>query len=396
MTLNVGARGTAKGRLLAINDFHGAPRTTDRVGRAGERRPGRRRRYLATWLERLRAEARVGDEDVLTVGAGDMVGASPLLSAAFHDEPTVELLSELGLDMTAVGDHPRRGRRGAPADCSVAVVIRWTAVRTATASPARPTAISPPTSCIDATGLPILLGIEGPVHPEASRSASSAFPCRTQRRIVNPAGISNVTFLGEVDTANFYAAALRFIGIRSLVLLIHDGGLQNPPPPVPDPSGCANFIGRSPALVAGLRPDRHRRQRPHAPVVHLFRCRTPQARTPCRAGANGTLVTSIGFTLDRRTRTFTSMSAENVIVENGVRLPDGTWARDAAGNFLRNPGLVDPEAKVLLRQAYRVAIAPLANRIVGQITADIVNFGGFSGESPMGDVVADAQLDVHT
>ena len=57
--------------------------------------------YLATHL----AQARAGHSNTLTVAAGDIVGASPLLSAAFHDEPTIEAMNALGLDVTAVGNH---------------------------------------------------------------------------------------------------------------------------------------------------------------------------------------------------------------------------------------------------------------------------------------------------
>src|SRR3954451_14491633 len=57
--------------------------------------------YLATHL----ANARRGHRDTATVAAGDIIGASPLLSAAFHDEPTIEAMNALGLDATAVGNH---------------------------------------------------------------------------------------------------------------------------------------------------------------------------------------------------------------------------------------------------------------------------------------------------
>ena len=65
-----------------------------------------------------------------------------------------------------------------------------------------------------------------------------------------------------------------------------------------------------------------------------------------------------------------AIEAENVIVKNGVLLPDGSWERDAGGNFLRNPALVDADTKAIVDK-YRVAIAPIANRIVGQITDSI-------------------------
>jgi 5'-nucleotidase len=80
-----------------------------------------------------------------------------------------------------------------------------------------------------------------------------------------------------------------------------------------------------------------------------------------------------------------------VIVENGVRLPDGTWAKDANGNFIRNPDLVDPAAKAIADK-YRTAVAPIANRVVGRISADIPQAAQPNGESPLGDVIADAQL----
>ena len=57
--------------------------------------------YLATHLR----AAREGQPNTVTVAAGDIVGASPLLSAAFHDEPTIEAMNKVGLEATAVGNH---------------------------------------------------------------------------------------------------------------------------------------------------------------------------------------------------------------------------------------------------------------------------------------------------
>ena len=39
------------------------------------------------------------------VAAGDLIGATPLLSALFHDEPTVEALGAMGLEVSSVGNH---------------------------------------------------------------------------------------------------------------------------------------------------------------------------------------------------------------------------------------------------------------------------------------------------
>jgi 5'-nucleotidase len=105
------------------------------------------------------------------------------------------------------------------------------------------------------TRLPIL----SPVDIKVVQGVPVAFVGMTLRgtpSIVNPAGIRNVEFLDEVRTANSYAELLRWFGIRSMVLLIHEGGAQNVPPPAPqNPDGCASFAGPITDIVAGLRPE---------------------------------------------------------------------------------------------------------------------------------------------
>ena len=57
--------------------------------------------YLATHVRRLSRR----NPNTLVVAAGDLVGASPLLSSLFHDEPTIEAMNRIGLDLSAVGNH---------------------------------------------------------------------------------------------------------------------------------------------------------------------------------------------------------------------------------------------------------------------------------------------------
>jgi 5'-nucleotidase len=211
--------------------------------------------------------------------------------------------------------------------------------------------------------------------------------------IVNPAGITTVDYRDEVVTANFYADVLkRFLGIKAMVLLIHEGGAQSPPPATLDPSSCANFAGAITPIVAGLRPE-------YGVVVsghthRFYSCElvnsANQPTVVTSAGANGTLVTDIDMTLDRRTKRFAAVSAHNQIVENGIKVGN-SWAVDPKGNPLRNPDLVDPQVKAIADK-YRAAVAPIANRVVGRITTDIPRDANPAGESPLGDVIADAQL----
>ena len=182
-------------------------------------------------------------------------------------------------------------------------------------------------------------------------------------------------------------------GVHAIVILLHEGGQQSPPPSPLDPSGCANFTGALPGIVADLDPDIDLVVSGHTHRSYV--CHLPNsAGAPVlatSAATAGVLVTDITATLSRSRDDFTSLSAQNVIVQNGVQNPDGSWQKDAAGNFVRNPALVDPLMKTLLDK-YRTAIAPIANRIVGSITADITRTDNAAGESALGDVIADAQL----
>ena len=88
-------------QILAINDLHGhlepPPGSNGRINavEAGGAE------YLATHLRQAIAR----QPNSIVVAAGDLVGASPLVSSAFHDEPAIEALDAIGLSVTTVGNH---------------------------------------------------------------------------------------------------------------------------------------------------------------------------------------------------------------------------------------------------------------------------------------------------
>ena len=96
---------TVKGQFLSYNDFHGAIDPPAGSGAVVNGVPAGGVEYLATYLKKLRAEAAKEGRETTTVGAGDLIGATPLVSAAFHDEPTIELMNEVGLQVSSVGNH---------------------------------------------------------------------------------------------------------------------------------------------------------------------------------------------------------------------------------------------------------------------------------------------------
>ena len=99
-------RGTVDVRLIGINDLHGnieppsgssgrvilPDGTTVDAGGAA---------FNATHIKNLQKEVK----NSVIVGQGDLIGASPIVSALFHDEPTIEVLNKVGMDATAAGNH---------------------------------------------------------------------------------------------------------------------------------------------------------------------------------------------------------------------------------------------------------------------------------------------------
>ncbi|WP_063746898.1 bifunctional metallophosphatase/5'-nucleotidase [Catenuloplanes japonicus] len=384
---------TVKGSFLSYNDFHGAIDPPTGSGGLVTGVPAGGVEYLATWLKKLRADAKAeGRGRSITVGAGDLIGASPLVSAAFHDEPTIELMDQVGLDISSVGNHEfdegvseliRLNRGGChPVDgCQDGdgfAGARFTYLAANTV--------------YKKTGLPIL----PPVEVRLVDGVPVGFVGMTLEGtpgIVNPAGIKDVNFLDEVETANKWGGLLRAFGVKSLVLLLHEGGQQNSPPATPVLSDCANFSGPVVDIVKGLRPEFGLVVSGH--THRYYTCALPNSNgaqtVVTSAGSNGTLITDIDYSLDKRTGRFAEISARNVIVENGVKNADGTWQTDPAGVPVRNPALVDPAAK-RIADKYRTAVAPIASRVVGSITATITRDVAANQESPLGDVIADAQL----
>jgi 5'-nucleotidase len=363
----------ALGNLLGFNDFHGA--IDKPLGSTGNVNgvPAGGVEYLATHVRQLRAAAEAEGRKSLTVGAGDMIGATPLVSAAFHDEPSIEVLGEaVGLDITSVGNHefdegiaellrmqfggchPTDGCQDG--DGFAGAEFRYLAANVTYKKSGLP--ILPPFDVRFFDGVPV--GFIG-MTLEGTPS------------IVNPAGITSVDFRDEIQVANFWGGLLRLIGIRSLVLLLHEGGQQNPLSS--QPTGCVNFTGPVTQIAAGLRPEFGIIVSGH--THQWYTCELPNRDgapvVVTSAGSNGRLVTNIDFALDKRTRRFASVSAENVIVTN------------------TDPALVDPTAKAIADK-YRTAVAPIANREVGSTTAPITRTATPSQETPLGDLIADAQL----
>ncbi|MES1256629.1 MAG: bifunctional metallophosphatase/5'-nucleotidase [Acidobacteriota bacterium] len=341
-----GDASTVSVQLLAINDFHGALEPpAGAAGRVGAS-PAGGAAYLAAHLKRAVAD----QPHSLVVAAGDLVGASPLISALFHDQPTIESMDAMGLAVASVGNH--EFDKGARALLELQAKARFqylaaNVVRTGTA---------PVETLFPATAVRNVGGVNIGFIGETLAGTA---------RIVSPTGVRELAFLDEANAANAAAAALTARGVHAIVLLVHQGGEQAGGD---DPNGCANLRGGIVPVLGRLSPDIKVVISGH---THRFYNCTFGGRTLTSAGSYGRGITRVQLTIDPAADTIQSVAARNEIVTRDV-VPDA--------------------AQVALIADYGARSAPLANRVVGSVARDILRASNRAGESALGDVIADAQL----
>ncbi|MFG2941621.1 bifunctional metallophosphatase/5'-nucleotidase [Streptomyces sp. NPDC048282] len=366
-------------QLLSFNDLHGnleppsgssgrvtelqADGTTKTIDAGGVE-------YLATHLR----EARKGNPYSITAAGGDMVGASPLISGLFHDEPTIEALNKLDLDVTTVGNHEfdegarelARLQNGGchPTDgCYTDKKFKGADFPYLAAN-----------VLDEKTDKPILK----PYWVWQKKDVKIGFIGVTLEgtpNIVSADGVKGLAFKDEVETINKYAKVLQRQGVQSIVALVHEGGFPS--------SSSYNYDCDSPGAGDGI----------SGPIVDIAKNVTPAVdalvtghthtayvctiddpagnpRMVTSAASFGRLYTDTTLTYDRRT---------GDIARTAVRSANHVVTRDVA----KAPDLTE------LIGRWNTLAAPIGDRAIGHISADVNNTGT---ESAMGDLIADAQF----
>jgi 5'-nucleotidase len=358
-------------QVLAFNDFHG---NLEPPGGSGGKLPVGKGPdgkpvsvdtggvvHLAAHLERLRAEA----PHTVVVTAGDLVGGSPLLSALFHDEPTVHAMNLLGLDVAGVGNHEfdagwrelMRLQRGGchPGDgCQFETTYpgaRFPFVGANVLGPdGKP--LFPPYVVKEFEGVPVaFVGVTLEDTPT----------------IVQPAGVEGLSFTNEARAINALVPELRARGVEAIVALVHVGG-EN----AGTYDGCEGLKGPIVELTERLDPAVDAVVSGHTHAA--YNC-VVEGRPLTSALSAGRLVTDLDLTLDRTSRDVVEARARNVPV-----------TRETPGS---------PALQALIDRA-AARVAPLRDRVVGQLNDTLTaprNKASPAGESTLGHAMADAQLE---
>lgn len=373
--------GTTPLRVLGINDFHGQlePQVAGAnipTGTTGPNGTGAVTNtvtggaaYMATHLKRLQA-----DHTSVFVGSGDLIGASPLLSGLLHDEPSIEALNLMGMDFAGVGNHEfdegtnelLRMQYGGchPTDTAnscqggatfAGAFYRYLASNVRYENTDR--TLFPPYTVKKTGGVPV--AFIGSVLKETPT-------------VVTPDGVKGLVFDDEANTINRLVKKLSDEqGIESFVILIHQGGQQNPPYSggFVDRNKCENPTGDIFNIVPKL----------SSKVDVVLSAHTHQqyiceqgGKLVTSAASASRLITAVDLTLSTATGDVVTKAATNELVTRDVT--------------------PDPAVQALIDK-YKAVTDPKANRVVGKVTETLSRTANPAGESPLGDVIADSQLD---
>jgi 5'-nucleotidase len=360
-------------QLLGFNDYHGhvlpgGNGTVDGAEAGGGQ-------YLSTALKNLRQ----GHKYTLTVAAGDLIGGSPSFSGLFHDEPSVESLNAMGLDVSSVGNHEfdegitelLRMQDGGchpvdgcyfPGDPYAGADFSWLAANVVN----------------ETTG-------ETPLPPywiTRVQNVNVAFIGMTLEAtdtLVSAAGIAGWDFLDEAETANELVPVLEAQGVNAIIVLLHEGGSQNPAPG--EVNACNGISGPILAINDALDPaiDAMITGHTHLPYNCLLDDSAGNPRIVTSAYSYGRVVSELNLVLDKRTKDVRRdlSTATNHTVDQASLAPD-------------------PAITAVIDKWQPLADAA-GNTPIGSITADIVRGGTPPGddrgvESSIGNLIADVQL----
>ncbi len=380
-------------RLLALNDFHGhlepptgsSGRMVDEHGATVEAGGAA---YVATHMKAL------ADRNTIAVAQGDLIGATPLVSAAYHDEPSVEFLGKLGLDVAAVGNHEfdegyaelRRIMKGGchPVDgCSPAGPWEGATFDYVGANVLfknrneRTDALA---ALGDSRKFGTLLKDWGvPALPPVSVKWMNGVPIgfiglvtQTTPNIVTAEGIKDLKFVDEVKAANVASELLKLVGVKAQVVLVHEGDQVTAGQ---SPDSCAAVPGAGNRIATQVAPEIDIVLSGHSHQAYMCTVKDPAGRDRLysQGGSFGRVITQVDLKVNVRSRDIdrASVVADNHVVTRTVP--------------------ADAEISQFV-QTWKDRVAPVANRAAGTITADITNTATASGESALGNLIADAQL----
>ncbi len=382
-------------RIIGINDFHGnldppklAVPVLDAKGDVSYIPVGGAA-YIASAVDMLKSDA----PNTVVVGAGDLIGATPLSSSLFLDEPAIMAMNMIGLEFNALGNHEfdrgpdelkrmqnggcEKNTRAEP--CRIDRPFLGAKFKMLAANTIQPDGktLFPPYA-LKSFGrgkTKITIGFIGLTLTDT-------------KNLVMEERLKGIRFSNEVETANALVPSLKAAGADVVVLLIHQGVF--PANNANDPQ-CGGISGDllpivdklDPAIAVVVSGHTHRSY-----VCDYANINPARPVLLTSAGKYGEYVTGIDLSFDPQTKKLLSKSARNTAVQS-----EGfTGAR---GPVALNPAfpIFQPRADVAtLARRYADAATIEQNRVIGSLAGPAPRKKTAAGESILGNLIADAQL----
>ncbi|GAB3140174.1 bifunctional metallophosphatase/5'-nucleotidase [Amycolatopsis stemonae] len=357
-------------RIIGFNDLHGnleppsgsSGRVTQSDGTTVDAGGAA---YLATHVKQLRSQVR----NSFVVSAGDNIGASPLTSALFHDEPTIDFLNMLGVNASVVGNHEfdegyKELQRMQFGGCHPTDGCQFQKTFDGAKFPFLGSNV------YFTNGLPALLPFtvkfEGGVPIGVIGATLKDLPS-----VVTPEAIKGLKFGDEVEAINRTANLLDFFGVKAQIVLLHQGDSTE----LEGPNDCRVLPGPATAIAKAVTPkvDAIFTGHSHQQYNCVINDPAGQPRPVIQGSSFGRLLSVVDLKISLKTRDVvrSQTKAFNEIVTRTVT--------------------PDPAVTALVDDA-KAKSGPIANKQVGTITEDLKAAGNAAGESALGDVIADAQL----
>ncbi len=382
-------------KLIAFNDLHGnlePPKTSIAAPSSAGGTvavPAGGAAYLASAIASLRAK----NPHHAVVSAGDMIGASPLVSALFLDEPTIEAVNVMKIDFNAVGNHEFDKGQTELLRMKNGGCAKNTALEPCQVNKAFPGAnfgfLAANTVKADGSTLFPATGMKTFTQDGATvKVGFIGMTLKGTPSIVTPSGVAGLTFKDEADTANALIPSLRAQGADVIVVVVHEGATTTTSY---NDKRCTGLSGDLLPILNRLDAGVDVVVSGHTHRAYVCDYAKTNAAKPfllTSAGQYGTLVTDIDLTVDTATRKVTAKTADNVIVQGEAYTSGSTTVAltDQYPKFEKNT-----EIATLVTQ-YQTVAAPLVQRVVGKLTGPATRTATPSRESVMGNLIADAQL----
>jgi 5'-nucleotidase len=380
--------------ILAFNDFHGNLEPPKRFIEAEDptdtnksvRIPVGGVSYFADAINKLRAQY----PNNAVVSAGDLISASPLTSSLFLDEPTIETMNEIKIDFNAVGNHEfDRGtdelRRLQNGGCQ-----QYTTTK--------PCQINK-----DFAGAKFnFLAANVSLKADPKRTLFPAYKIKRYGNIpvafigltleatptiVSAAGIKDVDFHDEAETVNSLIPELKKQGVEAIVVVVHEGVA---PSTKFNAKTCAGLSGPLTGILDRLDTAVDVVVSGHTHQSYICDYSTLNPQKPfllTSAGQYGTAITNIKLELDGKTGDVIKKDAQQVPIQSEAYTSGTTTVNltNLYEKFNKTPSI---EA---ILDKYRQAVTTISARIVGTATTVINRNAAESGETALGNLIADAQ-----